>query len=96
MGAAASAPARRHGLRLRARLVKSATVAGNRAVASLLSTGLPLQRHMQPTMATEAGGRMTLVVDNRLQRNEFDVSRDGTISASYQVLADGLPFPIAL
>ena len=76
--------------------MKSATVAGNRAVASLLSTGLPLQRHMQPTMATEAGGRMTLVVDNRLQRNEFDVSHDGTISASYQVLADGLPFPIAL
>ena len=38
---------------------------------------------------------LTVVVDQRLQRNSFDVTRDGRIESSYRVLADGLPLPIA-
>lgn len=38
---------------------------------------------------------LTLVVDQRIQRNVFDVSPNGRISASYQVIADDLPLPIA-
>ena len=38
---------------------------------------------------------VTLVVDQRVQRNMFDVTDDGRISASFRVLADELPLPIA-
>ena len=38
---------------------------------------------------------LTLVVDQRIQRNLFDVTPGGAISASFQVLADELPLPIA-
>jgi hypothetical protein len=38
---------------------------------------------------------LTLVVDQRVQRNSFDVTPDGQISASFQVLAQDLPLPIA-
>ena len=38
---------------------------------------------------------LTLVVDQRVQRNVFDVGRDGSIEAGYRVLADDLPLPIA-
>ena len=38
---------------------------------------------------------LTLVVDQRLQRNTFEVGGDGVIESSYRVLADGLPLPIA-
>lgn len=37
---------------------------------------------------------LTLMVGQRVQRNLFDVGPDGTISASYRVLADDLPLPI--
>ena len=52
------------------------------------------------TPVAEADGsgfhvELALVVDQRLQRNSFDVSVDGRITASYEVLADGLPLPIA-
>jgi hypothetical protein len=36
-----------------------------------------------------------LVVDQRVQLNTFDVARDGSIAASYRVLAEDLPLPIA-
>jgi hypothetical protein len=39
---------------------------------------------------------LCLVVDQRVQRNTFEVARDGTLSASYRVLAEDLPLPIAL
>ena len=39
---------------------------------------------------------LPLVVDQRLQRNAFDVTREGEIThASYEVFADNLPLPIA-
>jgi hypothetical protein len=39
---------------------------------------------------------LTLVVDQRLQRNEFDVDPDGRIThTSFRVLAERLPLPIA-
>jgi hypothetical protein len=37
-----------------------------------------------------------LIVDQRIQRNTFDVARDGTISAQFHVVAADLPLPIAL
>jgi hypothetical protein len=39
---------------------------------------------------------LCLVVDQRVQRNTFEVARDGTLTASYRVLAEDLPLPIAL
>lgn len=36
-----------------------------------------------------------LVVDQRIQRNRFEVSRQGALSASFEVLAEDLPLPIA-
>jgi hypothetical protein len=48
--------------------------------------------------ATAEGFRveLTLVVDQRLQRNTFDLTRAGEITGtSYRVLADHLPLPIA-
>jgi hypothetical protein len=54
-----------------------------------------------PDLATVAqatpGGfhvERALVVDQRVQRNEFDVSHHGAITASYEVLAEALPLPI--
>jgi len=38
---------------------------------------------------------LTLLVDQRVQRNTFEVARDGTIRAGYRVLAEDLPLPIA-
>lgn len=38
---------------------------------------------------------LTLVVDQRVQRNFFEVRPDGQVTASYRVLADDLPLPIA-
>jgi hypothetical protein len=38
---------------------------------------------------------LTLVVDQRVQRNFFDVTRNGQITASFQVIAEDLPLPIA-
>jgi hypothetical protein len=37
---------------------------------------------------------LTLVVNQRLQRNSFEVSTNGDIDSSYRVLAEGLPLPI--
>jgi hypothetical protein len=37
---------------------------------------------------------VTLVVDQRVQRNLFDVTADGLINASFRVLAEELPLPI--
>jgi hypothetical protein len=39
---------------------------------------------------------LCLVVDQRVQRNTFEAARDGTLAASYRVLAEDLPLPIAL
>jgi len=39
---------------------------------------------------------LTLVVDRRLQRNSFEVARDGEIKrSSFKILAERLPLPIA-
>jgi hypothetical protein len=38
---------------------------------------------------------LTLVVDQRIQRNMFDVGLDGRITASFRVIATDLPLPIA-
>ena len=38
---------------------------------------------------------LTLVVDQRVQRTIFDVAADGTVSASFRVIAQELPLPIA-
>ncbi|OGO53824.1 MAG: hypothetical protein A2V85_17530 [Chloroflexi bacterium RBG_16_72_14] len=51
-----------------------------------------------PVVEPSAGGfhvELTLVVDQRVQRNVFDVGRDGSIRTGYRVLADDLPLPIA-
>ena len=51
-----------------------------------------------PIVKPSNGGcrvELTLVVDQRVQRNVFDVGRDGSIEAGYRVLADDLPLPIA-
>lgn len=50
-------------------------------------------------MVSEPAGEMfhvelTLVVDQRIQRNSFELSRDGRLSATFQVLAEELPLPI--
>ena len=37
---------------------------------------------------------LTLVVDQRIQRNLFDVTPDGRITASFRLLAQDLPLPI--
>jgi hypothetical protein len=51
-----------------------------------------------PIVEPSDGGlhvELTLVVDQRLQRNVFDVGRDGSIHTGHRVLADDLPLPIA-
>ena len=53
---------------------------------------------MAPLVEVEPSGfrvELTLVVDQRLQRNTFAVSANGEIESSYRVLAEGLPLPIA-
>jgi len=52
-------------------------------------------------VATESGDgfhvELALVVDQRLQRNSFDLSPSGEITtASFEVIADALPLPVAL
>lgn len=37
---------------------------------------------------------LTLVVDQRVQRNHFTVAPDGTLTSSFEVLADDLPLPV--
>jgi hypothetical protein len=54
---------------------------------------------MEPVLAPTPGGfhiELTIVVDQRLQRNEFDLTRTGEIRrTSFRVLAENLPLPIA-
>lgn len=54
---------------------------------------------MEPSVAETADGfrvELTLVVDQRLQRNRFELTRSGEITkSSFEVLADHLPLPIA-
>lgn len=53
---------------------------------------------LAPRAERAAGGfhvELALVVDQRLQRNTFDITADGVVTASFDVLAEGLPFPIA-
>jgi hypothetical protein len=47
--------------------------------------------------ATPGGFRveLTLVVDTRVQRNVFDVARDGSLAAGFKVVARDLPLPTA-
>jgi hypothetical protein len=37
---------------------------------------------------------LTLVVDQRVQRNHFALSRDGALTTSFEILAEGLPLPV--
>jgi hypothetical protein len=57
------------------------------------------ERLIEPPVAEPSDGgfrvELTLVVDQRVQRNMFDVGRDGSIQSTYRVLADDLPLPIA-
>ncbi len=48
--------------------------------------------------ATAKGFRVEvwLVVDQRIQRNTFEVSKDGKIESSFRIAAADLPLPIAL
>lgn len=54
---------------------------------------------VDPVVARTPGGfhvELTLVVDQRLQRNEFDLTTAGAITrTSFRVLAENLPLPIA-
>jgi hypothetical protein len=54
---------------------------------------------VEPPLVRREGDRfqveLTLMVDQRVQRNTFEVGRDGTIESSYRILADDLPLPIA-
>jgi len=54
---------------------------------------------LAPVASTSGDGfhvELALVVDQRLQRNSFDVSSSGEIiRSSYEVLAEGLPLPFA-
>jgi hypothetical protein len=54
---------------------------------------------LAPVVERSDGGfhvELTLVVDQRVQRNEFDVSPSGAISGtSFRVLAEDLPLPVA-
>jgi hypothetical protein len=55
---------------------------------------------IEPLLARTAAGfhvELTLVVDQRLQRNLFDLTQAGEITeSSFRVLAEHLPLPIAL
>lgn len=52
-----------------------------------------------PPLAEPAGDgfhvELTLVVDQRIQRNSFEVGPGGAIAASFRMLAEDLPLPIA-
>jgi hypothetical protein len=54
---------------------------------------------VEPPLVQRDDGRfhveLTLMVDQRVQRNTFEVGRDGTIESSYRILAADLPLPIA-
>ena len=54
---------------------------------------------IEPSVAEAADGfrvELTLVVDQRLQRNRFELTRGGEIAkTSFEVLAEHLPLPIA-
>ena len=53
---------------------------------------------IEPSLRQTVDGfhvELTLVVDQRLQRNTFDVTRGGQIASSFRVLAEHLPLPIA-
>ena len=54
---------------------------------------------IEPPVAEPSGSgyhvELTLVVDQRVQRNTFEVARDGSIRSGYRVLAEDLPLPIA-
>jgi hypothetical protein len=68
---------------------------GEEAAKTALLASPPL---LTATAASAGDGfhvELTLVVDQRLQRNTFDVSPGGSIQSSYRVLAEGLPLPIA-
>jgi hypothetical protein len=60
-----------------------------------LEAGPPFE---PPVVEPADGGyhvELTLVVDQRVQRNVFAVGHDGSIRSGYRVLADDLPLPIA-
>lgn len=52
-----------------------------------------------PPSAEETGEgfqvQVSLVVDQRIQRNSFQVARDGSLAAEFRVIAADLPLPIA-
>ena len=53
---------------------------------------------MAPVVAPAPPGfrvELTLVVDQALQRNTFQVGANGEIESSYRILFEGLPLPIA-
>lgn len=60
-----------------------------------LLAGQPLPPPVTERTARGFHIELTLVVDQRIQRNVFDVTPSGGIDASFQVLADELPLPIA-
>jgi hypothetical protein len=60
-----------------------------------LLTGQPLPPPVAERTTTGFHVELTLVVDQRIQRNLFDLTPSGEIDASFQVLADELPLPIA-
>ena len=66
-----------------------------RAKAALIANPPP----MEPVAERTDGGfhvELTLVVDQRLQRNEFDLTGTGEIRrSSFRILAERLPLPIA-
>lgn len=69
--------------------------AGEQANRARFEAGPPIEA---PLVEPADGGfhvELTLVVDQRVQRNRFDVGRDGSIRAGYRVLAEDLPLPIA-
>lgn len=69
--------------------------AGEEANRARFEAGPPIE----PSLAEGNNGgfhvELTLVVDQRVQRNLFDVGRDGSIRSDYRVLAADLPLPIA-
>ncbi len=61
--------------------------------AEFLASG-PIDGPVAETTGEGFHVELTLMVGQRVQRNLFDVGRDGTINASFRVLADDLPLPI--
>ena len=54
---------------------------------------------VRPLLSEPEGDRfhveVWLVVDQRIQLNTFEVERDGSLAATFRVIADNLPLPIA-